>query len=123
MPKFSTGKDGLPIKKCSVCKKEKPLALFQRDKINPDGFRYECQSCRKDAIQHYNSKRRKHPDKKVAMEKSKRFFLQETTWNWIGPKRERKDKEFRERQRARRRWKRDSKSRNETDDILDEFGY
>ena len=98
------------------------LNLFSKDKSQPDGFRYECSSCRKDAIQHYNSKRRKHPDKKVAMEKSKRFFLQETTWSWIGPKRDRKDKEFKERQRNRRRRLPDPDMRNETDDILDEFG-
>ena len=120
MPKFNIGKDGIPVKKCTVCKKEKELALFQRDKSQPDGFRYECASCRQDAVQHYNSKRRKHPDKKVAMEKSKRFFLQETTWNWIGPKRDRKNDEFRRRQRRR---KPNPETRNETDDILDELGY
>ena len=120
MPKFKIGKNGEPVKKCSVCKKEKHVALFQKDRAHADGYRYECSTCRQDAVQHYNSKRRKHPDKKVAMEKSKRFFLQETTWNWIGPKRDRKNDEFRRRQRRR---KPNPETRNETDDILDELGY
>ena len=119
MPKYRINKQGKKVKKCSVCKKEKDIVLFQRDKSNADGYRYECSSCRSDAVQHYQSKRKKHPDSKVAKEKSRRFFLQEGTWSWIGKKKKRESakwKEYRARKNA-------QKERNETDDILDELGY
>ena len=115
MPKYRINKKGEPVKKCSVCKKEKHVMYFQKDKSCADGYRYECSNCRRDAVRHYQSKRRKHPDKKVAKEKSRRFFLQEGTWSWIGKKKKREAKKWGK--------YREERPRNQTDDILDELGY
>lgn len=35
------------VKRCSVCKKVKPLEEFHRNKRNPDGRKYICKKCRK----------------------------------------------------------------------------
>lgn len=35
----------MKTKICCVCKKEKPVSEFHKDKHTPDGYRYSCKAC------------------------------------------------------------------------------
>ena len=105
----------LPTKVCTTCKKEKLLALFHKDTGNPDGYRYDCSECRNRSVKYSPSRHKlykKYATKAKAKEKSRRFFLEESMWQWKGAR----NKRYRERENRRNR------KTNETDDIIVDFG-
>lgn len=54
----------MSIKKCGVCKKDKPIDQFSRNPTKKDGRQYQCRDCQKKYREsHYKKNRQKYIDK------------------------------------------------------------
>lgn len=51
------------LKRCSKCKKRKPLSMFSKNKRNKDGFRFQCKECAKEYRRTHKAELTKHEAK------------------------------------------------------------
>lgn len=44
-----SGDSGIPEKRCTTCKRDKPRSMFTRNRCSPDGLAYTCRECRRES--------------------------------------------------------------------------
>lgn len=56
-PRFDAQGNRIPVKVCTSCHAEKPLADFRRDRCQPDGLTRNCRPCRTRSDRKYRKKK------------------------------------------------------------------
>lgn len=57
-PRFDAQGNRIPVKVCTSCHAEKPLADFRKDRTQPDGLQRNCTPCRKRSDRRYDKRKR-----------------------------------------------------------------
>jgi hypothetical protein len=72
------------LKVCTVCKEEKSIIEFNKNKIKSDGLQTQCRDCgKKKSINYYNSNKEYHKQITVERHKKQSIALQQYVYNYL----------------------------------------